>query len=293
MSCSPSFLQQFITGLQYVLAVEDGNSADLQVLVNRLASISSMRREYGLDETCWHTVHCVRDTNPLTYTSPLHGGRGIATAADLATLWREHLHQGLDVPTTGTRGHPIGQRALYAFASVPRLAAQVRLIITPGDPGWESTAYVDNLAADLRILQPLWDIPADLLDTDAARLQLVVKASDDDMPDARMTAFDIARAAGLSRTRSYQVLEDPRLTTIEPLNHPDKPGTGLPAAQTDHDPQFLREAPPRQFGIHTSGALFSITTRTDPGHTIADTTTDLPYNWDQLHRAAIRAGFAA
>lgn len=283
----PSFLQQFITGLQYVLAVDGDDSADVRVLENRLAFVTSMRREYSLDETCWHTVHCVRDADPLTYTSPLHDSRGTATAADLATLWREHLHQGLYVSTTGTRGDPISKRALLAFASAPRLVAQVRLVITPDDPGWETTMYVDNLADDLRILQPLWDIPADLPDTDAARLHVVVQATNDDMPDAHVTVFDVLRATGLSRTGAYNSLADPRLTTFQPITRPDERDAGSPASRADEGPNNLVEDPLRtRFGIHTSGALFSVTIPTDAAVL-------LPYDWDKLRRAATRAGWAA
>jgi hypothetical protein len=290
----PSFLQQFITGLEYVLTVEDDDSADVRVLESRLAFITSMRREYGLDETCWHTIHCVRDADPLTYAGPLHDGGGTATAADLATLWREHLHQGLYVPTTGTRGHPNRQRALHAFASAPRLVTQVRLVITPDDPAWETTTYLDNLADDLRILQPLWDIPADLPNADSARLHLVVQATNDDMPDAHITAFDVLRATGFSRTRAYNTLADRRLTTFERITRPDERDAGPLTSQADKTPHDTPEAPPRtRFGIHTNGALFSITSHTDRDTTPADATVLLPYDWDKLRRAATRAGWAA
>jgi hypothetical protein len=292
---APSFMQQFITGLAYVLAVDDASgSADLEILEGRLAFITSMRRVYGLDETCWSTMHCVRDANPLTYSSPLHEGAGTATAADLATLWREHLHQGLCVPTTGTNGQPASRRALHAFASAPRLVAQVRLVITPTDPAWDSTTYVDELATDLRILQPLWDIPADLPDPDVARLHLVVKATENDMSDTVAAAFDIVRATGLSRTRSYATLADPRLTTFEPIKYAREHATALPDTRANKDLHAVPEDPLRtRFGIHTSGALFSITTRTDTDAAPADATTLLPYSWDRLHSAATRAGWAA
>lgn len=290
----PSFLQRFITGLEYVLAVDGDDSADLRVLESRLAFVTSLRREYGLDETCWSTVHCVRDADPLAYTSPLHGSGGTATAADLATLWREHLHQGLYVPTTGTRGNPAGQRALHAFASAPRLVTQVQLIISPDDPAWDTTTYVNDLAADLQILQPLWDIPADLPDTDAARLHLVAKATAEDMPDAHATVFDVVRAAGLSRTRSYSTLADPRLTTFETIAPHDEGGVRSPDERAGGDLHDLPEDPLRtRFGIHASGALFSITTHTGTDASPVDATTFLDYDWDKLHRAATRAGWAA
>jgi hypothetical protein len=199
-------LNHFITNLTHVLAVDGDSRAGLRKLERRLAFVASMRKEYGLDETCWTTVHCVRGANPLAYD----------TAADLAMLWREYLHQGLYVPTTGSRGRPAGRRALKAFAVAPRLVSQVHVLITRHSP--------IGLAEDLRVLRPLLDLPADRLDSNAARLQLVVQD-----PTA---AAKVVRAAGLPPT----LLTDERFTT--PSVHRDEPRTA--------------------YGIRTTGELFSI-----------------------------------
>jgi hypothetical protein len=272
---APSFMQRFVAGLRYVLAVSDDghDHLGLSLLAHRLTYLSSMRREYGLDEICWSTVHCGLHANPLTYTSPLHDSGGTATAADLAVLWREYLHQGLYVPTTGSHGDPHGRRALHAFASAPQLVSQVQLTITPTDPTWDDSISIDNLAEDLRILNPLWDLPADLLDTDTTRFHLVVQATDEDMPGAREAVIGLLQEVGMSRVRLYTAFNDPRRISFQPV------GNHEPAATDSNDP--LRTF----FGIHTTGTLFS-------GTSLAAITT-LPYSWDTLHRGATRAGWVA
>lgn len=203
-----SLLHRFITCLTHVLAVDGDSHTDVRVLERRLAFVASMRKEYGLDETCWTTVHCVRGADPLSHPD----------AADLAMLWREYLHQGLYVPTTGSHGN---RRTLRAFAAAPRLVSQVQVIVHP---------HVDmaGLAEDLRVLRPLLDLPSDRLDTDAARLQLVVP----DAPNVRATATKVIRAAGLSPS----LLRDPRFTTAK------LPGDGDSTS----------------YGIRTTGELFTI-----------------------------------
>jgi hypothetical protein len=199
-------LHHFITNLTHVLTVDGDSQATVEQLARRLTFVANMRREYGLDETCWTTVHCVRGSDPLAHDTP----------ADLAMLWREYLHQGLYVPTAGSRGRRSGRRALKAFANAPRLVSQVHLMITPHN--------AHGLAEDLRILHPLLDLPADRLDTTAARLQLVVKH--------QATAAKVLRAAGMSPS----LLDDPRVAT----------------------PTLPRAEPRTAYGIRTTGELFSI-----------------------------------
>lgn len=249
----PSFTQRFIAGLTHVLAVDHDGCADFHVLENRLRFVTSMRTEYGLDATCWQTIHCTHDTNPLTYTSPLHDNGNVATAADLAVLWREHLHQGLYVVTTGTHGHPGGRQALHAFTNAPRLITQVRLTITSTEP-------TDDLVEDLRILHPLWDLPE--------RFHLAVQATENDLPDARAAVVDLLKATGMGRVRLYTAFNDPHLISFHPTGH--------------HDPE-RRSC----YGIHTTGNLFSA------DDTSLTTLTPLPYSWDTLHRAFAGAGWTA
>lgn len=286
----PSFMQRFIAGLRYVLAVDnDHDSTDLRLLENRLAFITSMRTEYGLDETCWSPVHCVRDADPLIYTSPLCESGGTATIADLATLWREHLHQGLYVRTTGTGGRPHSRRALHAFAAAPRLVSQIRLVITPADKAWGTSTYIDDLAADLRILHPLWEIPADLLDAETTRLHVVLAANDQDMPATRTAAIDIMQAAGMDYTHALSTMDNPRLVTSEPITQ-----SNASHARTNKDLHHASADPLQTyFGIHTTGALFSVTRATHIDTAPHTEATPMPYSWDKLHRAAIHAGWAA
>jgi hypothetical protein len=288
---APSYVQRFVTGLWYVLAINGDHSdhADLSVLEQRLTYLASMRREYGLDETCWSTVHCALHANPLSYKTPLRDGVGTATAADLAILWREHLHQGLYVPTTGSHGAPEGQRALRAFASAPRLVSQIRLTISPTDPPWDTS--VDDLADDLRVLDPLWDLPAALPDTDTTRFHLAVQAAPEDMADAREAVVDLLRASGMSRVRLYSAFNDPRLISFQSIV---RSGNRMSAGmRQDEDPVGSDDPLRTCFGIDTTGVLFSIATTDDSPDTSLAKITSMPYSWDDLRRAAIRAGWVA
>ena len=117
---------QFLDRLGFVLAIDNcprgcahcpafGSTtpvsrAPLATLEHRLASIAAERACHGWPARVEHTVHCWRLSDPLDYTARTER-HGIATAADLAVLWREHLHQGLyvrapagTVPWWGWRG---------------------------------------------------------------------------------------------------------------------------------------------------------------------------------------------
>lgn len=284
---APSFIQRFITGLTHVLAVGPKGCADFRVLERRLMFIASLRTEYGLDPTCWHTIHCVHEANPLTYTSPLHDDGGTAIIADVAVLWREHLHQGLYVPTVGSHGGSDARRALHAFASAPRLVSQVRLTINPTDPAWTETVDTD-LVEDLRILYPLWDLPSNLPGTDTTRFHLAVQAEDEDMPDARATVVDLLRATGMGRVRLYSAFNDARCISFQGIT-PSTPVDASSPAQPDNDVHDSDDPLQTCFGIDTDGTLFSAIPRTET----LDAITPLAVSWDSLHSSAIRAGWTA
>jgi hypothetical protein len=292
MTYQPSFLANFIAGLTYVLAVDNNDcddSVDLYVLERRLSFLASMRAQFGLDETCWCTVHCVHYANPLTYSSGLNDPGAAATLADLATVWREYLHQGLFVQTTGSGGRDAARCALRAFACTPRLTSQVRLVITSEDPQWRSKSYIDNLAADLRILQPLWQQPADPLVAipDARHLQLVLRAPESDKSEVRTAAEQIMLRAGMASTLVATTLENPQMVMFELPEVPpiDRAGEGVSLG--------IVGQPQSWFGIRTNGALFIV----DPVMDI-EMGPDYPAMAkagyiDQIHLAARRSGWAA
>lgn len=244
-----SFIEHFVTRLGYVLA--DGAAPFL--LESRLRFVAGMRAAYGMSEVCWDTVQCARDSDPLDYAEALPYSGGVATAADVATLWREYLHQGLHVVTRGSAGRPHGRQALRAFAAVPRLVSQVELTVGPRPA---------ELAADLRILLPLWEIPADRVDADLDATRLVLTVS-----SPRLAAERLLRSAGLSPALIDATLDDPRRVrwAVEP-----------PPAGT-------------RYGVRPGGALFSVTDGVETD--LVDSGSGRPYGWQQLQTAATRAGW--
>ena len=217
---------QFLDGLGFVLAIDNcargcahcptfgstapARRAPLAILERRLASIAAERARHGLPARVEHTVHCWRLSDPLDYTARTER-HGTATAADLAVLWREHLHQGLYVVTNGSEGGRHARRALRAFAATPGLVSQVKLTVTPSDRAWGTFGYVEELGLDLRAVLPLWELPADRREADAGarRLRLNVKHTDRDYQEARAVATEILQAAGLGATSVRAALEDP------------------------------------------------------------------------------------
>lgn len=242
-----SFIEHFVTRLGYVLAIDHAGATAPFVLENRLRFVAGMRAAYGMSEICWDTVQCARGADPLDYAEPLPYSGGVATAADVATLWRENLRQGLHVVTRGSAGSPHGRQALRAFAAVPRLVSQVELRMTGRD----------GIVGDLRILLPLWEMPADRVDADLDATRLLLRVSDRD------AAATLLRSAGLSPALIDTTLDDPRRVRWTPAS----PQSGA------------------WYGIRTNGALFSSAAE------VTDPKTGRPYRWEQLRSAATRAGW--
>lgn len=311
-----SFVERFVTGLGFVLAIDNcargcthcpafGSKApveraDLHRLEDWLRFLTDLRRSYGLSETWWDTVHCWRISDPLDYTARLPASNGIATVADVASLWREHLHQGLYVVTNGSEGRPHARRALQAFAALPRLVSQIKLTITPADRAWGTDRYIEHMAADLRILQPLWELPANRFDTDLEeyQLRLNVKSTAADQPAARAVTAMIMRRAGVSPALIDANLDDLRRVKFKPI-YDLGTATGEPTAVdgaiditaedgTRHKPTPRSRV---QYGIRPNGVLFEVDmhafTETDLRHE----TTGEPHRLNHILTAVDRAGW--
>jgi hypothetical protein len=115
----------------------------------------------------------------------------------------------------------------------------------------------DGLAGDLRILMPLWEIPADRVDADLDATRLLLRVSD------RAAATALLRSAGVSPALVDTTLDDPRRVRWTTAASPA--GTW--------------------YGVRTSGALFS------SADDMTDPKTGRPYRWEQLRSAATRAGW--
>lgn len=242
--------------------------AALDTLTGRLASVAAERARCGLPAAPGRTVHCWRISDPLDYTSRT-ARPGVATIADVAVLWREHLHQGLYVVTNGSEGRCRARQALTAFAAAPTLVSQVKITITPADRAWGTAPYVDELADDVRIVLPLWEMPADRAEADPedARLRLNVKTTAHDWAQARAMAAAILRAAGLGSRATTDTLDDPRRVAFKPIydlgtaSGTPSPVTGAirvtDASGARHKPT-PQTRPRIQYGIRPDGRLFTV-----------------------------------
>jgi len=312
---SASFVEEFVTQLGFVLAVDGcqrgcrncpafGSTApvqraDLFEIEDRLRFLADLRVYYGLSGTYSDTIHCWRISDPLDYIDRLPRGSGVATVADLATLWREYLHQGLYVVTNGSEGRRYAQRALRAFAAAPRLVSQVKLTITPADREWGTAKYIENMTSDLRTLLPLWDYPVDRLDgnLDDRRLRLNVTSTSRDRAQARSATADIMRAAGVKPALIPNWLDDPRRVAFKPIYDPGT-STGEPTpvedaiaiTTTDRQRSTPSQWAQHRYGIRPNGNLFKV-------DMCSFTETDLhkssggPYTIDQIRAGVTRAGW--
>lgn len=263
--------------------------AALDTLAGRLASVAGARARCGLPDTPAHTVHCWRISDPLDYTSRTKQS-GVATIADVAVLWREHLHQGLYVVTNGSEGRRRARQALTAFAATPTLVSQVKITITPADQAWGTARYTAELAADLRIVLPLWEMRADRaeVEPEVARLRLNVKTTAQDHPQARAATAAILRAAGLGPRATKDTLDDPQRVAfkrIYDLGTASGAPSPLPGAVNVTDASGERNKPtpqtrPRiQYGIRPDGRLFEVDLYAFTETDLLDPATGRPRYW--------------
>lgn len=132
--------------------------APLHQLARTLADLGTAHRRLDMAPPA-RVVHCWRISDPLDYTVRLLSGT-VATCADVARLWCDHLGQGLYVVTNGAEGRPLARRALAEIAEQPELVSQVKLTLTPADRAWGTSRYESDLAADIAALAPLWHLPS-------------------------------------------------------------------------------------------------------------------------------------
>jgi hypothetical protein len=273
--------------------------ADLDQLTVRLESLARARHAVGLPATPGRTMHCWRISDPLDYWWRTTRD-GTATAADLALVWRDHLHQALYVVTNGSEGHPAGRRALATFGATPALVSQLKLTITPADRSWATPRYVDDLAADMRSVLPLWELPAARPEAGdgAARLRLNVKTTPGTLDEARHRTTAILRAAGLAPSAVDDAIADPRRVVFKPIYNLGT-ATGAPSPiggaidVTDLSGQRHKPTPHTraqwQYGIRPDGRLFVVDMYAFTETELADPTTGQPLFWDQALRTVTDA----
>lgn len=264
--------------------------APLDTLAQRLASVAAARARCGLPAAPDRTVHCWRISDPLDYTSRT-ARSGMATIADVAMLWREHLRQGLYVVTNGSEGHRRARRALTALAAIPALVSQMKITITPADRAWGTSRYIDDLAADVRTVAPLWELRANRpeVDPEVPRLRLNVKTTRDDRAQAHTVTVAILQAAGLGRKATRELLDDPQRVAFKPIyDLGTATGTPTPVAGalplTDRSGTRNKPTPetrPRiQYGIRPDGRLFEVDLYAFTETDLSDPATGQPRYWD-------------
>lgn len=263
--------------------------ADIDTLTRRLASIAHARAHLELPAAPDRTVHSWRISDPLDYRSRTSRD-GTATAADVAVLWHEQLHQGLYVVTNGSEGRQHARRALAAFAATPLLISQLKLTITPADQDWGTDRYIDDLAADLRLVLPLWELPADRPENQpgALRLRINLKTTANDHRDAREITAKILRTAGLSAQAADTALDDPQRVAckaIYDLGRADGGPSAVPDAVAITDTTGQRNKPTPetrariQYGIRPDGRLFVADMYAFAEADLMDPTTHQPTYW--------------
>jgi hypothetical protein len=221
-----------IGGLGFVLAVDNCargclhcpaygsralvQRAPLHQLARALADLATAYRRLGTRPP-GRVVHCWRISDPLDYTVRLRSGT-VATCADVARLWRDHLDQGLYLVTNGAEGRPQARWALAHIAAQPDLVSQVKLTITPADRAWGTERYESDLAADVVTLAPLWHLPSTRIeDPHGRRLRLNVKTSHTQQAETLAVVRKVLRLAGHSPGQADAACADATRVRVKPI----------------------------------------------------------------------------
>lgn len=248
-------LDVVVRQLDYLLALGPGDHdrgpkttkrAALATIEQRLAELAFARLHLGLP-TPAPTVLCTLGQDPLDYWSATVDD-GNATCADLARLWRSYLGQGLNVTSTGSRGREQARAAMTAFVAMPALISRFTLQIQIGGPEWGTPHYMKMLAADLRILRRLWDLPAhephEMVPL-SRRLLVEVVHGQQSGNTARNFLSDLLQAAGLSAPDRLATAGDTAKVQFVATNRPA--ATGKQAVLTQW-----------RYGIRPDGTLFAV-----------------------------------
>lgn len=190
--------------------------APLHQLARTLADLGTAHRRLDMAPPA-RVVHCWRISDPLDYTVRLLSGT-VATCADVARLWCDHLGQGLYVVTNGAEGRPLARRALAEIAEQPELVSQVKLTLTPADRAWGTSRYESDLAADIAALAPLWHLPSTRAeDPRGRRLRLNVKTGPARQAETLAAVRRVLRMAGLTGGEVEAACADPSMVAVKPI----------------------------------------------------------------------------
>ncbi|EDK72812.1 hypothetical protein TM7_0021 [candidate division TM7 genomosp. GTL1] len=166
----------------------------------------------------FRTVHAWRisDLGDYRYTE----GGVTYDVVSVAEAWYANLGQPLYVVTNGTIGSKARRESLQLLSEQPDLVSQVKLTITPFDPKFTRTRYVENMAFDVATLWPLGELPGRRKEgsSDQRRFRINVKSSADQRDEVEEVLWDILSTAGLPNGEIEKLMtnKDPRLQ-IKPV----------------------------------------------------------------------------
>jgi hypothetical protein len=248
-------LGNIVRQLDYVCAIapsdhdrgpKPGKRAPLALIEQRLAELAAARRHLGLPFPA-PMVLCTLGQDPLDYWSATVND-GDATCADLGRLWRCYLGQGLTVVSAGSKGREQARTAMTAFVAMPALISRFTLRIQVNGPDWGTQHYVKSLAADLRILRPLWGLPAHdphSMVPLSRRLLVEVVHGQQSANIARIFVNDLLRQAGLSAPTMLATAADTAKVRLVPTSRATAAGTETALTQW-------------RYGIRPDGTLFAV-----------------------------------
>lgn len=291
-------LANVVTQLGFVLAVDNCSRgcrycpasevralpqrAPLYQLARTLSDLATCYARLGTPPPRW-AVPCWRFSDPLDYLVRTRSGR-VGTCTDLARLWHDHLHQGLYLMTNGSEGRPQARRALHQLAASPELISQVKLTIGPADRDWGTSRYEHDLAADIAILAPLWQLPSTRTeDPRGRRLRINLRTTPTQQGATLETVARILTLARLPTATIQRVLDDVTMLTVKPLNTaassvPQRPSTGELASGSSPSQPGVHTGPRTRFGIRPDRSLFLCDVNTITEHDLTDPA-GLPARW--------------
>ena len=192
-------------------------SAPIEDLRSRLRRIKAAMPTVDFANE-FRTVHAWRISDLADYRYTTDGVT--YDVASVAEAWCANLGQPLYVVTNGTIGSKARQASIKTLSEYPELVSQVKLTVTPFDPKFKLSRYVENMAYDVATLWPLGDLPGHRKEgaADQRRFRINVKATPDQQEEVVATLRNILATAGMSKSEIDMLVtnSDPRLQ-IKPV----------------------------------------------------------------------------
>ncbi|GAA2531869.1 hypothetical protein [Pilimelia columellifera] len=203
-----------------------------------------------------------RISDPLDYL--VRSGSGIRDTYDVGVLWRRYLDQGIYLVTNGSEGKRQAREALRRLAGDPEVASQIKLTITPCDQGWGTDRYLDNIAQDIAILAPLWDLGSTRMeDPQGRRFRINLKSTAERRDESLEFLEHALVVAGVARAKVESLMEDSTHVAVKDIYDLGSYAGDSPVKQAinikgDSGRRFKPTAEARtqyQYGIYPDGTI--------------------------------------